>query len=148
MTPKVAYSPAPEVTTRLSTSPKPRVLLVEDNQDTQDLLLSLLDEHYEVVAASTYTRGLELAESTPCDLFIIDIHLAGDGRNGVDLLQAIRKLKPYATTPALACTAYGPKYGAFDWYRREGFNAYLRKPFDLDELVRELRRLVASQTSH
>lgn len=148
MTPKVAYSPAPEVTTRLSTSHKPRILLVEDNQDTQDLLLSLLDDQYEVVAASTFVTGLELAQTTRCDLFIIDIHLAGDGRNGVDLLQAIRKLKPYATTPALACTAYGPKYGAFDWYKREGFNAYLRKPFDLDELVRELQRLSSSRITH
>lgn len=148
MTPKVAYSPAPEVTTRLSTSTKPRILLVEDHQDTQDLLLNLLDEQYEVVAASTYTHGLELAQSTPCDLFIIDIHLAGDGRTGVDLLQAIRKLKPYATTPALACTAYGPKFGAFDWYKREGFNAYLRKPFDLDELMRELQRLSAQRPTH
>jgi len=148
MTPKVAYAPEPEVTTRLSSSYKPRILLVEDNQDTQDLLLSLLDDQYEVLAATSFNAGLELAQNTACDLFIIDIHLAGDGRTGVDLLQAIRKMKPYATTPALACTAYGPKYGAFDWYKREGFNAYLRKPFDLDELIRELQLLTSGHSSH
>lgn len=63
---------------------KPRILFVDDDQDTRLMMTSLLrPSKYEVVTAECMTAALHLAERETFDLFVIDSRFP-DG-DGVDL---------------------------------------------------------------
>ena len=54
-----------------------RVLLIEDNNDIQEILYSLLSEEYEVLQAFSGTEGLRLFQQESVDLVLLDIMLPG-----------------------------------------------------------------------
>ena len=61
-----------------------RVLLIEDNNDIQEILYSLLSEDYEVLQAFSGTEGLRLFQQESIDLVLLDIMLPG--KNGDQVL--------------------------------------------------------------
>jgi CheY-like chemotaxis protein len=97
------------------------------------LLLEQADASYAVDAVATPNEAIERAHSTAYDLFILDINL-GTTRNGVDLMRELRATPRYRTTPMLACTAYAMP-GDTERLREAGFDAYLAKPFNADQLL-------------
>jgi two-component system, OmpR family, alkaline phosphatase synthesis response regulator PhoP len=124
----------------------PRILFVEDHQDTLDLFEVVLSElKYQVVTASSVERALELAGSQPFDIFVLDSWLT-DG-SGIDLCKQIRLTD--RTTPILFCSGK-----AYEKDKEEalvaGAQGYLTKPVDISELgetianlISEYRRLAA-----
>jgi two-component system alkaline phosphatase synthesis response regulator PhoP len=124
----------------------PRILFVEDHQDTLDLFEVVLSElKYQVVTASSVERALELAGSQPFDIFVLDSWLT-DG-SGIDLCKQIRLTD--RTTPILFCSGK-----AYEKDKEEalvaGAQGYLTKPVDFSELgetianlISEYRRLAA-----
>ena len=57
-----------------------RILLIEDNNDIQEILYSLLSEDHEVLQAFSGTEGLRLFQQEAIDLVLLDIMLPG--KNG------------------------------------------------------------------
>jgi DNA-binding response OmpR family regulator len=124
----------------------PRVLFVEDHQDTLDLFEMMLSQlNYEVVTASNVERALRLAKDERFDIFVLDAWLS-DG-SGIDLCKQIREMDH--TTPILFCSAL-----AYEKDKQEALKAgaqgYLVKPVGLAamsetvaELLSEARRKVA-----
>ena len=115
-----------------------RILCVEDDEDTCQLIIYLLGRaNYEVVAVGTISDGLRRAQSDRYDLYLLD-HLLPDG-TGIELCQQLRALAPY--TPILFCSA-----AAYDSDRENalgaGAQAYLTKPLDLDYLEETISRLL------
>ena len=114
-----------------------RILLVEDNPDTQVLLSYLLRVAYQVDVVARVDEALAAAEATPYDVLLVDINL-GEQRTGIDLLQALRTLPGYADTPVLALTAYAMP-GDRERLLNEGFDDYVSKPFTRRDLVRAIQ---------
>jgi two-component system alkaline phosphatase synthesis response regulator PhoP len=82
-------------------SNSPRILFVEDHQDTLDLYEVVLSElKYQVVTASSVQRALELVGSQTFDIFVLDSGLF-DG-SGIDLCKQIRLTN--RSTPILFCS--------------------------------------------
>lgn len=54
-----------------------RILLIEDNNDIQEILYSLLSEDHEVLQAFSGTEGLRLFQQEAVDLVLLDIMLPG-----------------------------------------------------------------------
>ena len=125
------------------------VLLVEDNEETQFLIQSLLEDQFRFTSASTAEEALEAAAQPPgggtFDLVLLDINL-GSGRSGTDVLQKLRALSGYRTTPIVALTAYALP-GDKERYEAMGFTAYLSKPFRFDKLLASIERLVRPSKS-
>ncbi len=120
----------------------PRLLVLEDNPDSGELLKTLLDEQYNVTLKATYDAALETLSRQKFDLLVFDINL-GERRTGADLLRAVRRQPSYAQTPAIACTAYATANEAGEsWYEDAGFNGYVRKPFEIDELFTTIARVL------
>ncbi len=72
-------------------APQSRILLVEDHEDTCELVAYILmDSDYLVDTTSTIEAALKLVESQNYDLFIFDSTLP-DG-SGVELCRVVRKL--------------------------------------------------------
>jgi DNA-binding response OmpR family regulator len=116
---------------------KPRVLYIEDHEDTRELVTLLLSQKdYEVVTGSNVESGIALANSEKFDLYLLDSWLP-DG-SGLDLCQQIREFDK--TTPILFYSAAAYSSDS-DMALKCGAQAYLTKPSqpsDLCKLVSEL----------
>lgn len=86
--------------------PKKRILWVEDEADTCEMITILLSEQfkYDVMTARTLSDAVRLARSEHFDLYLLDYHLP-DG-TGLDLCQRIREFD--SATPALLYAANLP----------------------------------------
>lgn len=122
-----------------------RVMVVEDDRDTQELLSTLLRRHgAEVTCVSSGDDAMrEIGRAKP-DVIISDIGMAGE--NGYDLIRKIRALGPEdgGHIPAIALTAYA---GAADRRRAllAGFQTHLPKPVEPDDLVAVILSLTFQQ---
>jgi CheY-like chemotaxis protein len=121
-----------------------RVLLVEDNPDTLDMLRFIFDEAgAEVIPATSVDDALDALERFRPDALVSDI--AMPDRDGYDLIHEIRSREPErgGKIPAVAVTAYAR---AEDRVRvlAAGFQMHIAKPIDPDELI----AVVASLTGN
>lgn len=130
----------PSVNTATTIEHRATLLVVEDNRDTAELLRALLEDDYAITLAHSYDEALREAQGHAYDLFLFDINL-GSGKTGSDLLHALRTQPEHAGTPAVACTAYALQGGTLG-FSASGFDAYLRKPFEIDELMRTVDALL------
>ena len=102
-----------------------RILLIEDNNDIQEILYSLLSEDHEVLQAFSGTEGLRLFQQEAVDLVLLP------GKNGDHVLEEIRL---QSQTPVIMMTALGDKH-LISQYLLAGANDYIVKPFNLDEVA-------------
>jgi CheY-like chemotaxis protein len=122
-----------------------RILIVEDDVDTQELLKTVLERHGAAVTATHSVADAleEIARAKP-DVIISDIGMAGE--NGYDLIRKVRSLDPEAGghIPAIALTAYA---GAADRRRAllAGFQTHLPKPVEPEDLVAVILSLTFQQ---
>ncbi len=120
----------------------PRLLVLEDNTDSGELLKTLLDAQYDVTLFNKYDAALAALQHHRFDLLVLDINL-GETRTGADLLRAARRLPSPVQTPAVACTAYATSdERGRSWYEDAGFDGYVRKPFEIDELFTVIERVL------
>ena len=125
---------APEVgaSQRLATL---RVLVVDDDADSVELLAAMLRRHgAEILSATSAATALEAVTQQRPDVLVSD--LAMPGRDGLDMIRSLRQLDEPSggRTPALALTAFAaPK----DRTRAlaAGFDMYASKPVELEEIV-------------
>lgn len=104
------------------------ILVVEDNNEIQEILRTLLAEEHEVIQAFSGTEGIMQFDKGGIDLVLLDIMLPG--KNGDQVLQAIRQT---SQVPVIMLTALGDKK-LISQYLLDGANDYVVKPFDLDEV--------------
>jgi CheY-like chemotaxis protein len=101
--------------------------LVDDHQDTRDLLVRLLSQSFNVSIAGCYDSALAQAEQHPPDVVVTDIGLPG--RDGVALM---RELHSRYGVSGIAVTGHAIDEEVF---RDAGFVRWLRKPIRFDELL-------------
>lgn len=121
-------------------TPRPTVLVVEDETNIRDLVcLHLGLEHLACVQAADGPTALKLARERRFDLVILDLMLPG--LDGVTVCRAIRRESPNADTPILMLTARreeSDKVVGLD----SGADDYLTKPFGVRELMARVRALL------
>lgn len=116
------------------------ILLADDSVTIQKVVeLSFVDEGYRVVGVANGDDALSrLGEAAP-DLVIADIHMPG--ANGYEVASKVKQMRP--GTPVLLLV------GTFEPFDRERFNnsgadAFMKKPFDSQELLRQVQTLLAA----
>ena len=105
-----------------------RILIIEDNNEIQEILKTLLSEEHEVIQAFSGTEGMIRFEQGNINLILLDIMLPG--KNGDQVLKAVRK---DSSVPVIMLTALSDKK-LISQYLLDGANDYIVKPFDLDEV--------------
>ena len=105
-----------------------RILIIEDNNEIQEILRTLISEEHEVIQAFSGTEGMIRFEQGDIDLIMLDIMLPG--KNGDQVLKAIRQ---DSSVPVIMLTALSDKK-LISQYLLDGANDYIVKPFDLDEV--------------
>lgn len=116
----------------------PRVLFIEDDADTRELVSFVLTrENFEVVLATDSEEALLAAGEMSFELYLIDNWLPGE--SGVDLCRRLREFD--RRTPILFYSG-----AAYEHDKRAAFAAgaqgYLTKPSELGDLVQEVSQLI------
>jgi two-component system response regulator QseB len=120
-----------------STADQTRLLLVEDDRETADMLAELfVSEGYDVDVAFDGHRGLHLGLGRRHQVMVIDRMLPGI--DGLDLVKRLRRVG--VTTRVLVLTALG-ELGDRVTGLDSGADDYLVKPFEVDELLARVRAL-------
>jgi two-component system cell cycle response regulator DivK len=110
-----------------------RVLLVEDNEKNMKLFRDVLRATgYRSLEASTGRQALILATTHRPALVLMDIRLPD--MTGVEALGRLRLDERTARIPVVALTAQAMK-GDRERFIEAGFDGYLSKPVDIDELL-------------
>jgi signal transduction histidine kinase/ActR/RegA family two-component response regulator len=111
-----------------------RVLVVDDEPDSRELLRRLLEQrHAAVQTGESVAAALSALERQPFDVVVSDIGMPE--QDGYELVRQLRSLPGVtATTPAIALTAFAR---AEDRRRalRAGFQMHIAKPVDPAELL-------------
>lgn len=122
-----------------------RVLCIEDDPATLDLLIEVLeDEGFETIVATNGIEGIRQFSSHP-DLILCDIDMPH--LTGFDVLSAFRKdAGQLRNVPFLFITAYGSRESHLQ-ARRLGCDDFIAKPLDFELLVEIIRRRLAQHPS-
>ena len=122
-----------------------RLLIGEQNRDTQRLIRSLLQADYDLTIVPNVEDFFKEADDAVFDLFLLDIHMqSGDGRRGVDILREIRGRAQYRRTPVIAVASGNSGVDKSELIDRGGFDDFLRKPFSIVELLETVEKMIAS----
>nr|WP_218892732.1 response regulator [Duganella sp. 1224] len=132
--PRIEHQTAPApAAVRRSEHGKPRVLLIEDNDDGREMMTMMLGGYgYEVASAADGLLGLQAAQAHQPDLALVDI-----GLPGIDGYEVARRLRADPATRDIKLIAL-TGYGLAEDLRRvmeAGFDRHLVKPVDIEQLM-------------
>lgn len=115
------------------------VLVVEDDEAIAQLLAGAINDEpgYVALRVSKGTDALRALGTVNTDLVLMDIGLPG--LSGLEVLDRMRKDERLRTVPVVFETATAPAH-AKDM-RARGIAAYVKKPFDLNEIVAFVKKL-------
>jgi CheY-like chemotaxis protein len=117
---------------------RPRVLVIEDNDQNLYLVTFLLEKHgLEVVAARDGRSGIELATSVKPDLILLDIQLPV--LDGYSVARSIRETPELQAVPIIAVTSYA-MVGDRERCLASGCTDYIEKPIDPGSFIEQVTR--------
>ena len=120
---------------------KPKLLIVEDNRETQLIIKALFRNEYYTQVVDNVTDAISHLSQTDFDLILLDLNLNGGG-NGKSLLLQIRQEEKSHLIPVIIITAYDltPED---EKYFSENANGYIPKPFNKKVLQKTVEKLLA-----
>ncbi len=115
-----------------------KILFVEDEQDLTLIVADTLrGQGYDVITAADGIAGLEAFRSEGADVIVADVMMPK--MDGFSMAREIRKLSP--TVPLLFLTAKSTIDDVEEGFEI-GANDYLKKPFELRELIVRIKALL------
>ncbi len=119
----------------------PKILLAEDDEIMRISVSDILkNNHWQVDEADDGLKAKILCEKNQYNLIISDIRMPG--LDGIALLQNVKQHSP--ETDVIIMTAYGSVDNAIDCLRK-GAADYILKPFNMDDLIIRVNRLLDAQ---
>jgi len=117
----------------------PLLLLVEDHFELMDFIAGNLSGQYRIIKASNGAEAQQLAIQHIPDLVISDVMMPK--MDGLTLTRLLKKNEKTSHIPVVLLTAKGEEVNRMEG-RRQGADAYLSKPFQMEELNLVLRNLL------
>ncbi len=118
------------------------VLVIDDDQSILELFRLILEpEGYEVTLSKSAFEDVQEVEQLKPNLIIMDFKL-GRHEDGFLLLQKIKMYRPTKDIPIILCTAAVDIVVEQENVLREKGIPILYKPFDVDELLMVVERLL------
>lgn len=119
---------------------KAKILVADDDPAIQELIrLNLEVQGYEVIVASNGVETIRKAFSERPNLIILDILMPEI--DGYEVMKVLKSSEETSSIPIIVLTAYASDAGALiSW--AEGAEGYLAKPFNPDELIMLVERVL------
>ncbi len=116
-----------------------RILVVDDNMDTAELLSVLLEmEGHKVAVADSGVAAVDLALKFLPEAALVDIGMPG--MDGYEVARRMRRAPELRHTALVAITGYGQQED-IQRSREAGFDYHLVKPVDTNELMQVLKKI-------
>jgi two-component system KDP operon response regulator KdpE len=117
---------------------KTRVLVVDDHPKLMNFMrLGLKFAGFEAVTVDSGKNALEAVGSNNLDVVLLDIRMPD-----MDGFEVLRRLRKFSQIPVIAYSAT-PEY--LTPALESGANAFLAKPFDMDQLTELINKLADHQ---
>jgi CheY-like chemotaxis protein len=118
-----------------------KILIIDDDDQIRGMIRQMLmREGYEVVEASNGKQGAQIFREKPADLVITDLIMPQ--KDGIEIIMELRRDYPALKIIAIS----GGGRGAPELYLKEarllGAHLVLRKPFERQELLEAVRKLL------
>lgn len=115
-----------------------KILFVEDEEDLTLIVVDTLrGQGYEVITAADGIAGLDIFKSESADIVVADVMMPK--MDGFTMAKEIRKSSP--TVPLIFLTAKSTIEDVEEGFEI-GANDYLKKPFELRELIARIKALL------
>jgi two-component system nitrogen regulation response regulator NtrX len=120
------------------------ILVVDDEKDIRDLVTGiLLDEGYKPRSARDGVTALEEIRSRQPSLVILDVWLGDSERDGIKILEIIKRDHPYV--PVVMISGHANIETAVSAIKKGAYD-FIEKPFQVDRLLFMVQR--ALESSH
>ena len=120
--------------TEYTTAVSRRILVIEDNSDSAEVLQTFLEINgHDIIVKTNAADGLESARTAVPDVVICDISLSGD-LDGYDVAEEIRRHEEIKSIFMIALSGFGRPEDK-EKSKSAGFNEHLTKPTDFDALL-------------
>src|ERR1700685_3493106 len=119
---------------------RPKVVIVDDDRDTREMLTLALDlEGYDVSSASNGLRLISSLHVDRPDLILLDVVMSWI--DGFELCRSVKKNEEFRDIPVIFISA---RKAPEDVQRgvEAGASDYFAKPVDIDRLAARIRELV------
>ena len=121
-----------------------KILFVEDEEDLTLIVTDTLrGQGYDVITAANGIEGLEKFKTEPADIVVADVMMPK--MDGFTMAKEIRKSS--LTVPVLFLTAKSTIEDVEEGFEI-GANDYLKKPFELRELIVRIKALLRRHTTN
>ena len=128
----------------MSEAAKPRILVVEDDQDLRTILrLQLMSSGFEVTETTNGAEGFAAIRAETPDCVILDLMMPV--MDGFGFLKRVRSLNDLQDVPIMILTASDDERNKIRGYQYQA-DAYMSKPYDLEELTAEVRKLIPAMS--
>jgi two-component system chemotaxis response regulator CheY len=119
-----------------------KVIVIDDSQTIRDQVgTTLRQAGYDILEAVDGVDGEEAIQRAPdASLVICDVNMPK--RNGLELLELLRKDDRFKTLPVVMLTTEGQPQ-LIERARKSGAKGWLVKPFKADLLLAAVRKLTA-----
>lgn len=119
------------------------VLVVEDHDDSRDLLVFALEQAgATVIAASSVAEALKWLKTVRPQVLVSDLSMPG--RDGFSLLQEVRSSPELHDLPAIAVTGH-TQPELLSRAEGAGFQRFMRKPVNITELCDAVQALAVER---
>ena len=121
------------------------VIVVEDEPAIGALIADAISDEpgYCAIHVAAAAAALEATRHVTPDVMVIDVRLPG--MSGFELYDELKKDPRTSKIPVLFETASGAE--AVREFRRRGIATYVKKPFDLNEVVGYVKRLATTPSA-
>ena len=115
------------------------VVVVEDDRPIGELLAGVINDEdgYRAILVTHPTEALHTCEQVKPDLLLLDVGLPG--MSGLELYDRLHSDERLRRVPVIFETAVSREYGPE--FRKRGIRKVLQKPFDLNELIADIKEL-------
>jgi CheY-like chemotaxis protein len=128
----------------MNDSAKPVILVVEDDPDLRTILrMQLTCQDFIVREAVNGLEGFQSVQASAPDCVILDLMMPV--LDGFGFLKRARSLMTLVDMPILILTASEDERNKVRGHQYQA-DSYMSKPYDLDALTDEVRRLLATRT--
>lgn len=119
---------------------RPKILIVDDDHETLDLLEIILYKNYDVITAMNGFEALKKVDEEAPDAIISDVMMPV--MNGIRFLNTLRKNISGRRIPVIAVTSFSREYPAKSLMNM-GFAAVIPKPPDKAAVIEQIHRVVS-----
>ena len=115
------------------------ILLIEDDNDVREFLLSELENCFELKVASDGKTGIQMAKEEDIDLVVSDVMMPG--MNGFELTKRLKNSFETSHIPIILLTALSTDENVLEG-TESGADAYITKPFSPQLLMARILQLL------